>query len=221
MSGNGSSREPYGQGIYTVGDAARLTAIPRASISRWLWKSPLWTPQEVVPGEVLSLSFSDLMEIRFVHAFRQHGVSLQHIRQALAKAREIFDLDYPLSTLRFKTDGRKIFADVLPQGARSQRWLIEMPSGQHSFEFILRHLYEGLEWNDAGRVQSWRPRSDRVILDPNRSFGEPIVDGEGVPTEILASAYFAEQSVDAVAKWYEVDRASVEDAVEFELSLAA
>ncbi len=168
-----------------------------------------------------SLGFFDLMEIRFVAAFRQYGVSLQHIRQALAKAREIFDLDYPLSALKFKTDGRKIFADVLPRGVQAKRWLIEMPSGQHSFEFILRHLYEGLAWNESGHVQSWRPRSNRVILDPKRSFGEPIVDEEGVPTDVLASAYVAEQSVDAVAKWYEVEPASVEDAVEFELSLAA
>ncbi len=221
MSRDRSSKGLYGQGAYTVGDAARLTSIPRASIRRWLWKSPLWTPHTAVSGDFLSLGFYDLMEIRFVHAFRQHGVSLQHIRQALARAREIFDLDYPLSTLRFKTDGRKIFADVLPGGTQAQRWLIEMPSGQHSFEFILRHLYKGLEWSESGRVRYWRPRSNRVVLDPNRSFGEPIVEDEGVPTDILASAYVAERSVDTVAKWYEVDSASVEDAVEFELSLAA
>lgn len=76
----------------------------------------------------MSLGFFDLMEIRFVHAFRQHGVSLQHIRKALEKAHELFDLDYPLSTLRLKTDGRKIFAEILPDGTR-ERWLIEMPSG--------------------------------------------------------------------------------------------
>jgi len=70
-------------------------------------------------------------------------------------------------------------------------------------------------------VQSWRPRSNRVILDPQRSFGEPIVADEGIPTDILASAYVAEGSVDAVARWYEVDPAAVEDAVEFEFSLAA
>jgi uncharacterized protein (DUF433 family) len=221
MSNNGSAHEFYGQGIYTVGDAARLTMIPRASIRRWLWGSPLWTPRQGVDDDLLSLGFFDLMEIRFVHAFRQHGVSLQHIRQALTKARELFDLEYPLSTLRFKTDGRKIFADILPDGDQAQRWLIEMPSGQHSFDFILRHLYEGLAWDESGHVQSWRPRSNRVILDPKRSFGEPIVDDEGVPTETLARAYLAEQSVDAVAQWYEVDPASVEDAVEFELSLAA
>jgi uncharacterized protein (DUF433 family) len=96
-----------------------------------------------------------------------------------------------------------------------------MPSGQHSFEFILSGLYEGLAWDESGEVLTWHPRSNRVVLDPKRSFGEPIVEDEGVPTDILASAYVAEQSVGAVAKWYEVDPQSVRDAVEFELSLAA
>ncbi len=221
MSTDERDKEIYGRGIYTVSDAARLTGIPQPSIRRWLFTAPLWAPQAVISGDFSSLSFFDLMEVRFVYAFRQHGLSLQHIRQALAKARGLFNLDYPLSTLRFKTDGRKIFAEVLPDSTQAQRWLIEMPSGQHSFEFILRHLYEGLVWDESGQVQCWRPRKNRVVLDPRRSFGEPIVDEEGVPTDVLARSYLAEQSVEAVAKWYEVDPASVKDAVEFELDLAA
>lgn len=221
MSRDLPASEMYGRGIYTVSDAARLTMIPQASIRRWLFASPLWAPQALAAADFPSLSFFDLMEIRFVHAFRQHGMSLQYIRRALKKARDLFGLDYPLSTLKFKTDGRKIFADVLPDSAPSRRWLIEMPSGQHSFTFILRHLYEGLVWNEEGRIDCWHPRQSRVVLDPRRSFGEPIVEEEGVPTEVLARSYLAEQSVEVVAKWYEVDPESVKDAVEFEFDLAA
>ncbi len=218
-SRNDRAGEGYGRGLYTVSDAARLTMIPPASLRRWLWTSPLWTPQAAVSDAFTTLGFFDLMEVRFVHAFRQQGFSLQYIRRVLEKSRSLFDLEYPLSTLKFKTDGRKIFADI--DGAKTQRWLIEMPSGQHSFEFILQHLYEGLAWDEFGEVLTWHPRSNRVVLDPKRSFGEPIVEKEGVPTDVLACAYVAEQSVDTVAKWYEVAPASVKDAVEFELSLAA
>lgn len=210
----------YGRGIYTVGDAARLTRIPQGSIRRWLWTSPLWSPQSPVSADFTSLGFSDLMEIRFVHAFRQQGVSLQHIRQALQKAQELFDLDYPLSTLRFKTDGSKIFADILPDGTK-ERWLIEMPTGQHAFDFILKGLYEGLEWSASGRVLVWRPRNNNVVIDPKRSFGEPIVETEGVPTDVIYRSYLAEQSVSIVAKSYDINPDSVKEAVEFETSLAA
>jgi uncharacterized protein (DUF433 family) len=60
-----------------------------------------------------------------------------------------------------------------------------------------------------------------VLLDPRRSFGQPIVSRSGVPTVILDRAAKAAGSVREVAAWYEVDRAEVQDAVEFEEKLAA
>jgi uncharacterized protein (DUF433 family) len=53
-----------------------------------------------------------------------------------------------------------------------------------------------------------------------RSFGQPIVSREGVPTSILAQAFEIEQSVEVVADWYEVDPVSVQDAIAFEISAA-
>jgi uncharacterized protein (DUF433 family) len=68
----------------------------------------------------------------------------------------------------------------------------------------------------------WWPlgRDHRVVLDPERSFGRPIITPESVPTAILARAFQAEGSIDSVARWYEVDPRSVLDAVEFEKKLA-
>jgi uncharacterized protein (DUF433 family) len=59
------------------------------------------------------------------------------------------------------------------------------------------------------------------VLDPTRNFGRPIVFRQGVPTEVLARAANACGSVDEVSRWYEVPRAEIEDAVEFEQQLAA
>jgi len=84
------------------------------------------------------------------------------------------------------------------------------------------YLYIGLEFQ-ADQLVRWWPLGmrRRVVIDPRRAFGQPIVAKEGVPTAILAGAVQLEQSVAEVADWYEVDPRSVRDAVEFEEKLAA
>lgn len=67
----------------------------------------------------------------------------------------------------------------------------------------------------------WFPvASRRVVIDPARSFGQPIVQ-EGVPTLVLAKTFAAEGSYSRVARWYDVDVRSVRAAVDFEHRLAA
>ncbi|MEE8500850.1 MAG: hypothetical protein V3S27_09785, partial [Kiloniellales bacterium] len=111
-----------GIGLYTVPEAARLTKVPKPTIRRWLFGyrtrrsgqfaelPPVWDSQIARIDSVTGLGFLDLMEIRFVHAFRVHGVSLNNIRLTVERAREIFGSDHPFAKKRFQTDGRRIFA---------------------------------------------------------------------------------------------------------------
>jgi uncharacterized protein (DUF433 family) len=69
----------------------------------------------------------------------------------------------------------------------------------------------------------WWPLGEKrlVVLDPTRNFGRPIAALHGVPTEVLANAAQACQSITDVARWYEVPEAEIRDAIEFEQRLAA
>ena len=60
-----------------------------------------------------------------------------------------------------------------------------------------------------------------VVLDPARSFGQPILAKEGIPTAILASAYKTEKSIKTIALWYEIEEKAVKNALEFERKIAA
>lgn len=61
----------------------------------------------------LALSFLDLIEVRFVDAFRSKGVPWKTIRSAAQNAMDFFGHDHPFSNERFRTDGQKIFYDML------------------------------------------------------------------------------------------------------------
>jgi uncharacterized protein (DUF433 family) len=229
--------EPHalGVGVYSVQQAARLSEVPARSIHRWLLgysyrygdgvthQSPVVARERsVLESETLSLTFRDLLEIRFVHAFRNCGVSWNVIRRATEKAGDLFHTDHPFTTKAFHIDGRRIFAELQSEGVR-ERKLVDLVSDQYAFRHVMLPSFRAqIELSERG-AERWWPmgRKKLVVLDPARQFGEPIVAEGGVPTAVLAKAAAAMHSEQATAKWYEVSRAAVRQAVTFEQQLAA
>ena len=164
-----------------------------------------------------------MLEVRFVQFFRKEGVSWNVIKRAAECAAEIIHDSHPFSTKAFKTDGRRIFADIIQ--ATGEKSLIDLAARQYEFPSVVEpFLFQGVEFADIGIAPiRWWPlgKNRRVAIDPKRSFGQPICLPEAVPTSVLAKAYKAEGSVDAVAKWFMVHPKSVDDAVAFENKLAA
>jgi uncharacterized protein (DUF433 family) len=170
----------------------------------------------------LALTFSDLIEIRFLDRFREHGVSWPAIRIAAARARDYIARPHPFSSRLFKTDGRTILLEILRPGDDPK--LLDLVSDQWELERVVSPmLYAGIDFDDFDMPARWWPLGRRrsVVLDPERSFGAPIVAKEGVPTAILARAAAAEQSKDSAAAIYQVSLKSVRDAVAYEQSLVA
>ena len=224
-----------GIGLYTFHEASRLTRIPLRDLRRWLDGysyrdrkhhesiaiAPLWKT-EFSDEQVDGISFHDLLEVRFVHAFRHHGVSLQTIRVASQRARELFATDYPFTSRQFRTDGRTIFASAMEETGETE--LLDLVKRQYAFRRIIEpSLYRGIEFNQDQVATRWypSPRSKAIVLDPEVAFGKPIVTDGGVRTSILYEAFAAEGDKDFVAKLYEVPASAVDAAVAFEESLVA
>ena len=223
-----------GVGLYTVSEASRLINASSQNIRRWLkgykytrngedvFMSPVWDKQIPDVDDVVAFGFLDLMELRFVHAFRHHGVSLQVIRLAAERACELFGKHHPFSRRRFRTDGRHIFAEVAEETGESL--LLNLVKSQFAFKTVLEpSLYASIEHTSGDDVLRWFPMwpKQSVVIDPARSFGRPIVQKVDMPTDILAQAVKVGESLAAVAKWYDIPIESVRAAVEFEERLAA
>ncbi|GGU79275.1 hypothetical protein GCM10009504_40210 [Pseudomonas laurentiana] len=219
-----------GVGLYTAGEASLYTGISAKDIRRWMFgysahgvdHPGLWTPELSFLDEKL-LGFHDLLEIRFVHAFRQHGVSLQAIRSASRQARELFDQQYPFTCKRFQTDGRDIFATVLDE--TGDEALLDLVKRQYAFKQVIKpSLYEGIDYTGEGAAQRWYPikRSKAVVLDPARNFGKPVLSSAGIDTAAIYHTYQAEgQDSKRVAMIFEISTAAVDAAVTFEHRIAA
>ena len=205
-----------GRGVYTLQEAHRLTGLPKNRILRWsrgYWFQSQgkrrFSPAIIGTGtedtdRLPILEFRDLIEIRFLNAFRRHGVPWKVIRLAAAKARELIHQTHPFATKIFRTDGRHILAEIarIEHQIRDRR-LMDLISDQYEWEQLVSPylVQEGVEFNEFDEPERWWPLgADRqVVVDPKRAFGAPIVSDQGVQTYVLAKAVAVEGSIREVA----------------------
>ena len=219
-------------GIYTVPEASKLTGVSKERIRRWLRGyrsslrkknySPLWKSQLPAIDSKVALGFLDLIEVKFVSAFLDKGVSWPMIHRVREKAAELYpEVSHPFCTKQFVTDGRQVFVDV--HNATGDATLLEIATSQHVFAGITRPFLKQLEFKGGTILERWWPLgTDRnVVVDPRKNFGQPTIVTEGVPTRVLAESVKANSSVEEVARWYEIKPQCVKEAVEYEQSLAA
>lgn len=219
--------DPLLGGFYTVAEAARLLRIgDKKRIYRWLAEgedavvkrdyAPLAKSQE--------LSFWDLFEVRFVETFRAQGLSLQFLRKVAAKARAEFKTQHPfaLSGSRYLTDRKRIFRKTAEETGETTH---DVLSGQYEmYEAIERVLAKGVEFNPKTLLaEEWPPYSEcpHVIINPRYAYGHPVIGEKRIPTAALYRLWRAEKDTGRVAKWYDVTKDEVEEAIEFEVRLAA
>lgn len=219
-----------GVGLYTPAEAGRLLHVAPAKIYRWLnghsirgRKYPaLWEPAVQIEGVSTTLAFRDLMEIRVADAFLRAGVSAIQVRAAIVYAREVLGEEYPLSTERFKTDGRSILLKVFEKdadGVERER-LLNLFRRQYEFKEVIEPILKTVDFDDGGSPRLWYPAGRRVniLVDPLRAFGQPIDGVTSVPTAVLATSA-GQFGVEETAIAYDVPEGSVRRAVEFEQSL--
>lgn len=220
-------------GIYTVSEASRLADVSQRRVRRWLrgyefkvkhgrHRSPaVWNSQLDPINHSMALGFLDLLEIRCVDAFISAGVSWKTLRQVHDRARELVGHSHPFCTNRFATDGQTIFMEFQEKNKEVTLW--DMRDVQRVFDRIIRPFLKDIEFDNAKVPFRWWPRgkNHQVALDPRRSFGQPIIFREGIPTQVLARSVRANDSVEEVARWFEINSKSVREAVDFEEALAA
>jgi uncharacterized protein (DUF433 family)/uncharacterized protein (DUF1778 family) len=216
-----------GIGVYTPAEAGRLLHVPAKKITRWLkghrirdrQYDRLWRPQVELEDGTILLGFRDLMEMRTADAFMNAGVSAFMIRRAIEEARKYVDDERPLSTTKFRTDGRSIFLEIADENDDTK--LLDLFRRQYAFKRILDESLKGVEFDGIAPSRWWPlSKQKRILIDPERSFGQPIDAESGVPTATLAAAAQAD-GVETAAKLWRVPAQAIRSAIEYEDLLRA
>lgn len=226
-------RDPRNIPAYSIGDAARYLRIPAATIRSWTVgrKYPKASGEGVfnplIPILELKprlLSFTNMVEVHVLRAIRtDHNVDLAKVRDALDFLEANLNITHPLAHQEFQTDGVDLFVERYGHLINASR------SGQIAMKQSLKTHLSRIEPDDTGLAiklfpftRSHEENNPRiVVIDPRIAFGRLVIEGTGVPTDMLAERYRAGDSIDELAEDYRCDRLTIEEAIRCELPIAA
>ena len=214
--------EILGYGVYTPREAARLVGESPQQVLRWTRgvgpSEPLWNARYRFIEDSAEVSFIDLIELRVVSAMRKNGISLQSIRFAISFAQEALRIERPLSSRNFKTDGAEVLMEAMENDGEHISLSSHRP-GQKVFTEIIRQSLNDLEY-DGDLVARWRPKNFAdVVLDPQRSFGGPVLDAYGISTATLLAEFEQFEDLKYLSQMYEIPIQSIKSGISFEKHL--
>lgn len=229
-----------GHGIYTPSEAAALIKAPAAEIRRWAFGYVRRRAGERVEHEPLirtrlpeidgqhAVTFVELVELMFIKGFRQAGAPWKVIREAARVAARIFETEHPFAMRQFFADPGGIYARLTEEGGDPS--LVRLAGhGQHVIDSVVRPYLGQLEFAPSDEPTRWWPlgRAGGILVDPQVSFGAPIVAEPGIPAQALAESLRAEQEFDPdgalerVAWLFKVPPRHVQSAARFDEWLKA
>lgn len=213
-------------GIYTIPEVAELVEAPQDTVRVWVGghtgkQFAVIDNQIGRVGGKVAISFTNLMEIRFVATFASAGVGLREIRKIMDEVKETLEHPHPFATHTvFKTDGKKIVAEIAKRNGVS---IYDLKSRNYEMlAVVMKSLKDDVSYDPHGDAVSWRPRpkiAPNVILHPHFSFGQPVLRNSRVPTSTIAKSVKVEGSARFVADIFDIPESQVREAVKFEREL--
>lgn len=220
--------------LYTGPEAASYLRVPRSTFETWVhgyvrrvgavevrYESVVTSsPQS---GRQAEIPFIGLVEGMVVAAFRRTGVSMQEIRRALAILSDEIGVPHALASRRLYTDGAKILFDYAASAKTEElAGLTIVTSRQTVFAPVVSEYLRRIDYSDDDWASLLRlPISTRVIVDPNRSFGQPIFERGAVRLEDAMDRFRAGDSLRDVADDLGVPLEDLEEVIRGSLSSAA
>jgi uncharacterized protein (DUF433 family) len=221
---------PLNVGVYTPAEAAFYARIRTQLLNRWLFGG---VGKSVVDADftdrdhriVTFLDFVQALSIREIR--RQYNVPLAKIRQAYLTARHALGIKHPFalkhSTFLFgdfqNHPDRCEVVIARPNEAPDYVQLTGKAAGNKMIAEVAELHMRRIEYGRDGLAQSYCAWSAgpqiKIVMDPRRRFGEPVVTSCGYSAQALWEACRAEGGVSRAAKAYGVHSRDVAAAVEF------
>ena len=232
FSVNGGPASYQAEPMYSFAEASRYADVSRGTVRNWLLgyeakdrkASPLFTPSEEQGPMV---SFLQLIEIIVAAKFRkaQHK-PYKVVYAAYRNAKGLFHIEYPFAHLRLETLGGHI-VHILEEGPTAGYQAMDQPEVRSLPRFAIPEqplpggpvleLVHQLDYEDE-LARRWYPigKSIPIVLDPTVSAGLPTIEHRGVTVDILLRRWrVAKQSIDFMARDFELDREVIESALQF------
>lgn len=211
-------------------EAARNLRIPPATLRAWLEGvdqpgrryEPVLRPKAT--GD-LTMTWGEMVEARYLRAYRERRVSLQRIRPFVTALREEFGVPHPLAHFRPYVDAsRRLLVDLQNQlDLPAALWLVyEGRAGQYVLnQMIESDFLDQVEFDEGATGEALRifpmGKDSPVVIDPRVGSGAATI--HGVRTAELAERFevFGETPAE-LAEEFELDPSEVKQGIVFEFA---
>ncbi|MGH2555335.1 MAG: DUF433 domain-containing protein [Actinomycetota bacterium] len=216
--------------LYTLSEAARALDVPPATFATWakgyVRRPPGRRPVKGAPIVTAltngsggpTVPFVGLAEGMVLAAVRRVGVPMQRVRPALDVLARDIGLKHALASKALYTDGAELLFDYARQGrgepAEAARELVVVRSGQRVFTEVIERYLQLIEYGTDGYARLIRlPAYERaeVVVDPMRSFGQPIFKRGGTRVADVLALFWAGDPIETLAAEFGVPATEIED----------
>jgi uncharacterized protein (DUF433 family) len=210
--------------VYGMSQAARLLGLRTDGLRRWIdgyeRRGKIYPPvvRDRTTG-VDTVTWGEFVEAGYLREYRAKQVSLQYLRPVIGLLRDRLNVQYPLATLRPYTSGKELALEVQQIVGLDPDLSIVILGRDGSLKVAdpAAAFLEKVDFAGGDIAERLFPmgRNVPVVLDPDRSFGEPTVSG-GVRTDVLAELVDAGEEPEQLAEIYSLPVGEVRHAVEYE-----
>lgn len=213
-----------GTGIYTIPDISAILGLPQAKVKRWLleyWNARFGKSSGSAfsdgSGRDLVTNFYTLIEFFAFYQLREEGVSTQKIIKAHQVLEKILQTNYPFAKSNIFTDGKQVlFAGVVGEIIKADETL------QLTIKEIFEPFCKKVDFNNNHLAERFFPlgKDHKIIIDPKRQFGQPVVGGTNVLTETVFNLFRGGESIEVIVGLYDLTVDQVKDAISFHRNAA-
>jgi len=222
---------------YGFSQAAWYLKIPVRTLESWVRgrKYPVGKYKEIKFSEPVInlpnfgkpfLSFINLIEAHILSGIRNiEKIPLYKVRIAVDFLEKTYQSKNPLAEHEFQTDGVDLFIEELGHLINASK------SGQRAFREVIQIYLHRIERDNKfiplklyPFAREVREKSKEVLenspkvvqIDPQISFGRPVLVGTGVPTDVVVERFRAGDSINDLAEDYDITEEKVEEAIRYE-----
>lgn len=220
MSTISLNKEKIGAGIYTISDISNLLGFPKYKVRRYLneyWDERLGkklfneTYSWSTGNNIKAVNFYTLIELFTCFYLQEQGVSPKQVLKSRESIAKDLNLPFPFASASLLTDGKKIWYEFKDSIINADG------SRQSNFVEFIKDFAGKIDFNSKKVAERFWPvgRGSCIVVDPHHQFGQPIIDGTNINTEVIFSMYESGEPIKTIGILYDITEKEVRDVIRF------
>jgi len=206
------------EGIYTAADISRIFKIPYPQVKYWfryyirnkLFHSIGYRYYFPIK-DTIAINFLSLIEMYVFYSLKEKKIKTSSIIKMHTQMSKYLGTPYPFASQEFYVSGKQVYFGEIDS-------LIEASDVYQAFiPSFVKQFAERIKFNDKRIARKFYPlgKDKSVVLNPENQCGQPTIDGTNILTSTLWEYYKGKESIDTIAKLFDLSIENVQDAIEF------